>query len=498
VSAKLQQVHIRVNDAATGKPTPCRVRFTDGEGNYYAPHGRSTRFPADYDLDHEIGGNLYVGKKPHAYIDGSCEIGLPPGLVHVTITKGPEYETIDKSISLPPGKLALRFELKRLIDPARERWHAGAIAVSTMSPHDVLLEGAAEGLHVVDLLAYERETTTVVDYPNLIAFSGQRACLETSECLVAVNTLNGHFVLGGLALLNCHRPIFPFRFGCSRSGEPAPDDWSLAAWCDQCHRKRGLVIGLNVAWWEKSNGGEGLADTILGKIDAVGLGELFVGSIKWWYTLLSLGLRAPVVAGIPTRPLGQISRTYARLQSGQECTYAHWIEAVRAGRTVVADGPFLTMIINGEDPGASIDLGGAGAVVKVRAEVMSREDFHQLEIVRDGTVVMTQASRRDGLFHAEIDTELPVEHSGWLAARCTDKPYPDFQQVHAHTSPVYLRIDHRPPPVDPEAVRTVTELLDRTLKWVERDALCETPKDRERLANVFREAKQVLLRKLEH
>ena len=233
------------------------------------------------------------GRKLHAYIDGSCEIALPPGIVHITVTKGPEFEPIDEQFSLAPGKLALRFELKRLIDPACEGWYAGAIAVTTLSPHEVLLEGAAEGLRVVDLLAFERETAAVVDYPNLIAFSGQRACLESSECLVAVNTLNGHFVLGGLALLNCHRPIFPIRFGRSRSGEPAPDNWSLADWCDQCHRKRGLVVGMNVAWWEKSNGGEGLADAILGKIDAVGLGELYVASSQWWYTLLSLGLQAP-------------------------------------------------------------------------------------------------------------------------------------------------------------------------------------------------------------
>ena len=40
MSAKLQTVHVRVSDVATGQPTPCRVRFTDEGGVYHAPLGR--------------------------------------------------------------------------------------------------------------------------------------------------------------------------------------------------------------------------------------------------------------------------------------------------------------------------------------------------------------------------------------------------------------------------------------------------------------------------
>jgi hypothetical protein len=502
VTGKLQTVHIRVNDAASGKPTPCRVRFTDAEGNCYVPFGRSTTFPRD--LDHEIGGGISIGGKTFAYIDGICEILLPPGPIQVTITKGPEYKGVDRTVRLAPGKLALRFELNRHIDPAREGWHSGALAVTPLSPHEVLLEGAAEGFRVVDLLAFQHETTsgppdqpeTVIAYPNLLAFSGQRPCLETLDCLIAVNTLNGNRALGGLALLNSHRPVFPLEFGRSRSGAPSPDNWSLADWCDQCHRKGGLVIGLNVDWWEKWNGGEGLADLILGKIDAVGLGEMYVGSIQWWYTLHTIGVRVPIVAGIPTRPLGLISRTCARLQPDQEFDYANWIEALRAGRTAVSRGPYLTLTVDGNDPGTSVDLAAKDAIVRVRAEAKSLSEFHQLEIIHEGAVVLTQAPRTGDVFQAEIDAHVRVTQSGWLAARCTDRPQAGIQGLHAHTSAVYVRVDHQPPPVDPEAVRTVLELLDRTLAWVERDANCPTSKDRERLADVFLQAKQVLLGKV--
>ena len=63
-------VHIRVNDAATGQPTPCRVRFTDDDGRYYAPLGRLTEFTTGWGED--VGSNLRLGDKQFAYIDGSC------------------------------------------------------------------------------------------------------------------------------------------------------------------------------------------------------------------------------------------------------------------------------------------------------------------------------------------------------------------------------------------------------------------------------------------
>jgi hypothetical protein len=495
VSGQLQQVHVRVNDAATGKPTPCRVRFTDAKGTYYAPFGRSTNVPTS--LDYEIGGNVYVGRKLHAYIDGSCEVALPPGLIQVTVSKGPEYEQIDKAVPLPPGKLALRFELKRLIDPGRDGWHAGVMTASALSPHEVLLEGAAEGLRVVDLLAFERETLTAVDYPNLIAFSGQRPCVANSDCLVTVNTLNASPGLGSLALLNCHRPVFPLRFDHGKALESAPGNWTLVDWCDQCHRKRGLVIGLCVGWWEKWSGGEALADVILGKVDAVGLGELYVESIQWWYTLLSLGLRIPITAGVLARQLGLIGRTYARLLPGEDVSYANWIEALRAGRTMVSDGPLLTLSVNGVDPGAVIDVAGTDAVIKVSAEASSLTEFSRLEILRDGAVVQEQSSSHDALFHATLEAELSVPHSGWLAARCIYQPVPNVQRVAAHTSAVQVRVDHQPLPVSVEAVRAVTEALDRTLNCVQPGGEFATPKDRERLAQVFIEAKRVLASRMD-
>ena len=40
-------VHIRVNDEATGRPTPVRLGVTGPDGTYYAPFGRVAEFAAE-------------------------------------------------------------------------------------------------------------------------------------------------------------------------------------------------------------------------------------------------------------------------------------------------------------------------------------------------------------------------------------------------------------------------------------------------------------------
>src|SRR5439155_20307470 len=133
-----------------------------------------------------------------------------------------------------------------------------------------LLAGAAEGLSVVNVLARERPGqggTPAV--PNLLAFSGTRPALEGPECLVAVNTLNAHPFLGTVALLNCHRVVYPLRFG----GPAGLDDWSVADWCDQCHRKPGRVVWPDLPrLTDDDPQGEALAALVLRKLGGYEVG----------------------------------------------------------------------------------------------------------------------------------------------------------------------------------------------------------------------------------
>jgi hypothetical protein len=501
VSTTWQTVHIRVNDAATGKPTPVRIRVTDAAGNYHAPLGRLTDFATGRNQD--VGGNLLLGMKAHAYIDGSCEIRLPAGPLLIDISKGFEYKPLREEVVLKPGQLSLRFQVERWTDLRRERWFSGDSRVHYLVPHAALLEAAAEDLAVVNLLAAECQVPgpngkTFTAIPNLLAFSGQSAALEVPGHMVVVNTHNVHPVLGCLGLLNCHRIVFPLTFG----GPEGWEIWALADWCDQCHRKGGLVVWTR-AWHDSEDifYGEPLADLILGKVDAFEI-DFFDDSpfdvLADWYRLLACGLRIPLVGGTGKDSngiaLGSV-RTYARLEGGQEWSYKNWIEAVRAGRTFISNGPLLHFTVAGEEAGTAMDVPEGTKKLLVRAEARSLIPFAHLEIVRNGAVVGRQPSAGP-LEPTSFELEIEVGGSSWLAARCRgEQPIlhrPANQPMFAHSSPVYVNVAGRPMLPAADQVAVLRGHLDQMLEWVRTRARCETDHQRQHLAGVFHQARELL------
>jgi hypothetical protein len=503
VSGKLQTVHVRVTDAATGKPTPARIRFTDAGGTYYAPFGRLAKFATG--VGEDVGGNVLLGDEPHAYIDGACEIALPPGPIHVAIDKGPEYRPLREEIDLLPGKLALRFVIERWADLRAEGWYSGDTRSHFLSPHAALLEGAAEDLTVVNLLAEECVLPSAGGgnyrtISNILAFSGQEPALERDGHLVVVNTMNVQS-LDQLLLLNCHRAVFPLSAG----GPGNSDTWTLADWCDQCHRKGGLVIGEGFFGAPpKFPRGELLADLVLGKVDALQMDgfenpevDRELGQeplLQAWYQWLDCGFRTPLVGGsgkdCNLTVLGS-PRTYALLLPDQPFTYRNWIEAVRAGRTFVSNGPLLRFTVNGQPSGAVLDLPATASRVTVRAEVRSLAPLHRLEVVANNEVVAgADASGEPAA--ASVEAEVPLPRGGWLAARCWG-PYDDArEQWHAaQSSPVYVQVEGRPPAPNPAALAALAESLQKGQREAaERGAGTDL---RQRLDRIFEEARAVLL-----
>jgi hypothetical protein len=486
VSTGLHTVHVRVNDAATGRPTPVRIRFSDRSGQYFTPFGRLTEFPIGRNED--VGGNLQIDGKSFAYIDGTCEIALPPGPVLVELSKGPEYRPLETEVVLGAAKLALRLTVERWTDLRADGWYSGDTRAHFLSPHAALLEAAGEDLAVANLLIAEcrvpgddgREYAAL---PNVLAFSGQRPALESPGHLVVVNSWNTHPVLGGLGLLNCHRLVYPLTFG----GPGGFENWSLAAWCDQCHRKGGLVV-----WTPRPPdhlGGEALADLELGKVDAFETDASFA-VLPDWYTLLECGFAVPLVGGSGKDSnavaLGAV-RTYGQLGPGEALTYRSWIEAVRAARTFVTAGPLVSFRVADQGPGGCLKLPAGATAVRVQAEARSILPFEALEVVADGTVSASATASGDPAT-ARIETDVPIPSRGWLAARCRAS----HAGVVAHTSAVRVQVEGQTSPVDAASRERLLDALERTRQWTEREGRFENEKQRQQLAAIFREAAAAL------
>jgi hypothetical protein len=487
-------VHLRINDAATGTPTPVRLSVTGPDGTTYAPLGRFVEFPTG--KGEGVGGHLRLGREPWCYIDGSCEVKLPAGVaLRVRATKGPEYRPLDQTVTLGLGQMALRLAVERFCDPRADGWHSGDTRCHGLSPHAALLEAAAEDLDVVNVLAAVRpvaslDGTAYPLAPDLLAFSGQAAALEGHGRLVAVNTLNAHPVLGKVGLLYSHRPVFPLGFG----GEDT-DDWSVCDWCDQCRRKGGLVVWVD-AFRPASGlvGGEALVAAVLGKVDAIeydGEPRTPPPFLPRLYEVWKAGLPLPLVGGSGKDsnrvPLGS-PRTYARLAGGEPFSYKAWVNAVRAGQTFVSSGPLLTLGVNGAGPGETVDASGP-VTVTARAESLSV--FERLEVLADGEVIAASESVEGDRWVATVEVPFTPATSGWVAARCVRvggvfrSPGAAFS---AHSSPVAVRVNGKPLPRRPEAVAAVRRAVEETRGWVEVQGRFASPKSRQHLLDLCGEA----------
>ena len=112
-------VHVRISDAATGKPTPVRLRLVDAGGVCRMPFGRQAEFALG--PGEEVGGQVRLGDTAFAYIDGVCEVQLPPGPIRVEVHKGPEYRSLSREVVLGPGKIALRSDNRTCVRLASAR-----------------------------------------------------------------------------------------------------------------------------------------------------------------------------------------------------------------------------------------------------------------------------------------------------------------------------------------------------------------------------------------
>jgi hypothetical protein len=476
-------VHVRVSDSATGRPTPVRIRIGGADGTYYPPLGRPTDFPVGRNED--VGGHVYLNGKRYAYIAGDAEFLLPTAVpLAVEIRKGPGYVPIQETVTLGAGQLTLRFALRRWTD---ERWNTLVAADSRchfLTPHAARLEGAAEGLDLVNLLATPQDYPSPDGHmyrpiPNMTAFSGQAPALDG----VYVNTFNVHPALGRLALLNCHRAVFPLTFGHADE----TDDWSLSDWCDQCHRKRGLVVWSDAYRAEAGlTGGEALVNAILGKVDAIEIdaGERSAPFLPAWYRLLNAGLRLPLVGGSGKDGNRVVLGGVRTLTPGGDArSYSEWVEHVRAGQSVVTNGPFLRLAIDGQ-PFPSRVVRETDRPLPVRAESASVVPFDRMELIVNGSPVAAARADSGDVFTVALDAEVNLPAGGWVAARCWGQaksdPYP-HGPAFAHTSAAWVEVGGRPIPRKAEAVAALRRGVEGVRHWVEVEGRFTNPRRKDHL-----------------
>jgi hypothetical protein len=119
----------------------------------FQPHGHHQHVAQNLDSWHyDVGGDVQLGDRTFAYIDGTCQGWLPRGEVLVDVARGFEYTPLQESIRVEPGQRELTLRLSRTADMAAAGWWSGDSHVHFLSTAGAQLEQRGEDLRVVNLL----------------------------------------------------------------------------------------------------------------------------------------------------------------------------------------------------------------------------------------------------------------------------------------------------------------------------------------------------------
>lgn len=484
-------VHVTVEDASTGRPTPVRVHFRAPDGRYLPPYGH--RHEVNDNWFEDYGADLKLGSTQYAYVDGRFQIELPVGEVYVELAKGFEYQPLRRKLHIEPGQRELRLKIRQAMDLRREGWVTADTHVHFISPQTAWLEAQAEGLNLVNLLASQWGDL----FTNVGDITGEVSGVSRDDTLIWVGTENRQHLLGHMSLLGSKgNPVFPMCAGGpseSYLGDPA---WtSLAEWADACRKREGVVVMPHFP----NPYCEVVADIVLGKVDAVEI-RTFGPTLSdfgttEWYRFLNCGYRVAAVGGTDKMsagmPVGGV-RTYAQLRD-EDFTFESWARAVRAGRTFTTSGPILGFRVEGRSPGEDIQLPAGGGTLEVEAWAQSVQPFHELQVVANGRVVARKETT-EGTTRTRLSAQVRLRGSGWLAARCVSRlKVWHVWPVHiaAHTSPVYV-VAGGEELFSPSDAAYMLTLLDGGLTWLDTLSIPASPEKHQRIREVFHHAQQHL------
>jgi len=447
VQPAYKRVRLRIVDSHSHQIVAVRLHIHGLAGEYLPPVDRHRIInPAwfeDYSIDFS-----HRGIHPNTYVDGDIQIDLPIGKIYLEITKGFEVQPIRQIIEINEETNELVIEVNKVLNWREKGWVTADTHVHFLSPISALLEGAAEGVNVINLLASQwgELMTNVGDFDGHTTWGSQQAG-GSGEYLVRVGTENRQHVLGHISLLGYQgRIIAPMTSGGpDESALGDPIDILLTEWAQKCHSQGGLVVLPHFP----NPRAEHAASIINGDIDALEMtswGDFYSGidpySISDWYRYLNCGYFVPAVGGTDkmsaSTAVGTI-RTYSRIPTDRHFTYESWMDAIKGGNTFVTYGPLLEFFVNGKPCGSRLYLPENGGTVDINWSVSSVTiPVTRVELIINGEIKEAKSCPSEG---CSGSWSVSLERSSWLALLVRGKYVNQTEMISAHSSPIMIEID---------------------------------------------------------
>lgn len=445
-------VSIRVVEKGTQQPVAVRIHCHGAHGEYLPPRGNHRKVNP-YWFEDNYGEFVNVHNQ-YAYIHGECIVDLPLGEVYVEISKGYEMKPVRTRFAVTAETDVVTFELEKVLHWRERGWVTADTHVHFLSPTTALLEGQAEGVHVVNLLASQwgEMFSNVTDFDGKSTL-GAKEFGGDGEFLVRVGTENRMQVLGHISLLGYSgQMIHPLcTGGPSESAIGDPQEVTMAEWAQRCNDQGGLVVMPHAPNPQL----ERAADIVLELVHAIELmtfNPLNANNIQVnpygladWYRYLNLGYQVPLSGGSDKMSasslLGGI-RTYTHL-GDRAFTYENWMAATKAGNTFVTVGPLVEIAVEGVAPGGKVTLPASGGTVNVSWKVESVSlPIDAVEVVVGGLAV-DQTTVNKGLT-ASGNAKVTVTDSTWIALRVRGSYKGQHGEIAAHTSAIQVLVAGKP------------------------------------------------------
>jgi hypothetical protein len=189
-------------------------------------------------------------------------------------------------------------------------------------------------------------------------------------------------------------------------------------------------------------------------------------AIEAYYKLLNTGFRPGLAAGTDY-PCGNSvigSRlTYSNLGNGA-VTYQNWINAIKAGKTVVSrngHNEFLNLTVNGSaGPGDEVKLASAGSV-PVTVTWTAKENYTgQLQLVQNGQVIASKSATVTAGSPVTLTANVDFAKSGWVTARRMNSGGQDHQ---VHTAAAFVLVNDAPIRVSADDAQFYIDWMDNLL-----------------------------------
>jgi len=443
-----------VADASDGSRISARISLEiDGE----------TYFPKcinEYGLIFE---SIHLSKNQrfkalYARDQGVLAIELPNDAkrINVYATRGFQYLPAQASATINGNRTRVRLELERWVDLDRLGWIAVEehIHYDRLDPADDdrwldILE--AEGLSAAHFMTLKGGMTPGV-WSRQYAHGTEGQANNASALLVPGqeyrDSAQGHInLLGTTELIE---PYSTGGMGWPKIVENYPPLFDVLT---EAQSQGGLAGAAHGGTLGKSP--TAIADAILGGIDFWEISNGFIYRTVNWYRLMNAGIFLPPLAGtdLPNSParetwqpmLGSI-RSYVHTSGRNDMD--SFARSLKEGRMFISGGPVIELNANGKTLGEIVQLSQSGETLAVRATLRSPRPIEEFVIVRNGYPIAAAIEKRvrDGINEWLIETEIPFQESGWIAAwaRGEEIPAQGDIDVMAHTNAIRIQVGDQP------------------------------------------------------